>query len=236
MFNKNVVNVFSQLTSIGNNVIMRYPYTVLPSNDGDMMVLVDISKLDSTEFTDFGLMNSLSEFLNLFKLMGDEPKVSMEDNIIYLEGTNGAKSTYITSSIALMDAFDKNPLQFEKTKEANSVADFTLTIDDLKSLKGATSVFKDLTEIIISSQDGDVTISLGATNRFNARSNTFGITKKCGASKDFEVKIPCENLKLIPNSEYNFSIKYNERSQNPYRLYIENSTLNAISIIMTVKM
>lgn len=235
MFNKNLVTVLSQLTQISNNAIMRFPETILTSDEGDILVKLDVSKLDSDPFEEFGLMNSLSEFVNLFKLMGDNPNVSIDQNVINFEGSNGTKSSYITFSIALMDAFNKDSSQFEKTKNANSVAEFTLTVDDLKSLKGASGVFGDLTEYIISSQDGDVDISLGATNRFNARSNTFGITKKCNATKDFEIKIPKENLKLLPNSEYTFSIKYNANAPSPYRLYIENKTIDAISVIMSVK-
>ncbi len=59
MFNKNVTDVLTQLNGITNSVILKYPQTVAVSESQDMLVLVDISALDSEGFPEIGLKDNL---------------------------------------------------------------------------------------------------------------------------------------------------------------------------------
>jgi hypothetical protein len=234
MFNKNVVDVLSQINSITNSVILKHPQTVAVSESQDMLVLVDVSELDKDSFPDIGLKDSLSDFLNLFKLFEEEDRsVDITGNTInFNSGKNS--SCYITDNIALMDAYDKAPIQFEKTEEVPSVGTFDLSVKDLKDLKSASGVFKDLSEIIFTSKDGDINISLGATNRFNAKSNTFSVNKQAETTKEFEVKIPVENFRMLPMSDYTVHIKYNS-ARNSYRILMCSKSLEGFKILLSVK-
>jgi len=196
MFNENVINVLSQINGITNSVILKYPETVAVSEAQDMMVFFNVAELDSDQFSDIALKDSLGDFLNLVKLFPNNRSIDLSENTINI--SNGdTSSVFITDNIALMDAYDKSPEQFVKTEEVPSVVEFDLLVDDLKKIKSATGVFKDLSEVIFSAQDSDVKISLGATNKFNAKSNTFGISKSAQSSKEFEIKIPVENNEKI---------------------------------------
>ena len=89
---------------------------------------------------------------------------------------------------------------------------------EIKNLHAsATGVFKDLSEVLFTSQDGDIIVSLGATNKFNAKSNKFSVTKNANTTKEFEIKIPVDNFKMLPASEYTVAVKYNS-SKKSYTL------------------
>lgn len=233
MFNKDVINVLSQINAVTNSVILKYPQTVAVSESQDMMLLFDVSTLDSDSFEPVGLKDSLSDFLGLFKLFPEDRTVSIEGNTVNVSCA-GTSSTYIMDNIALMDAYDKSADQFEKTEQVPSVATFDLSTGDIKNIKSATGVFKDLSEVLFTSKDGDVQVSLGATNKFNAKSNTFSVTRQANTTKEFEIKIPVENFKMLPVSDYLVEVKYNS-ARDSYRILLKNKSLDGFKVIMSVK-
>ena len=233
MFNKNVTDILTQINGITNSVILKYPETIAVSESADMMVYFDISKLDSDSFEDIGLNDNLSDFLALFKMFENERDVHIENNNINI--TSGSiSSTYIADNISLMDFFNKDTEQFIRTEQIPSVATFDLLTSDIKNIKSATGVFKDLSEIIFTSQDGDMKISLGATNKFNAKSNTYSVTKEAETSKEFEIKISVDNFKTLPVSDYEVHVKYNS-ARDAYRILLINKSLDGFKILMSVK-
>lgn len=233
MLNKDVQNVLTQINGITNSIILRFPETVAVSESQDMMVLVNLENLDTDPFDTIPLKDSLADLLNLFKLFPEDRSVEIIDNTINIASGDMA-SSFIMDNAALMDAYDKGTDQFEKTESVPDVASFELTTSDIKNLKSATGVFKDLSEIIIDSKDDDVTISLGATNRFNARSNTFSVSKPSTSTKEFQVKIPVENFKMLPVSDYVVNVKYNS-SRDSYRILMKNRSLDGFKVMMAVK-
>lgn len=230
--NKELTNTLSQLNSITNTVILKYPITVAASEAKDIYVHLDVSQLDFNTFPDIGLNNNLNNYLNLFKLFDDNRTVTYSKDTIEIS-SGEITSSYITDNVALMEAYDISPDQFQKTEEVPTVCSIDLTVDDIKKLKAATGVFKDLSEIIIKCQDSEVSMSLGATNKFNARDNSYKIKKNVSSTKDFEIKIPVENFKKLPESEYTFEVKYNE-SRDAYRILMKNKALSGLKIIMSV--
>lgn len=233
MFNKDVIGVLSQINGVTNSIILKYPVTVAVSETQDTFIHFDVSKVDSTEFPEIALKDNLNEFLSVFKLFGDERNVTIEGkNIEISDGSSTA--SYIMDVAGLMDSYNKTPEQFEKTESVPSVATFDLLAKDIKSVKSASGVFKDLSEIIFTSQDGDIKVSLGATNKFNAKSNTFSIKKSAKTSKEFEIKIPVENFKSIPETDYIIDVKYNA-TRNSYRLLLTSKTLDGFKLLMSVK-
>jgi len=233
MFNKNVITVLKEINKVTDTVILKYPVTVAVSSSMDVLVQCDISKLDSDVFEDVPLKDSLSEFISLFGLFSDDKSVSIEGNVVNISD-DSTESKYITANSALMDFWDKDATPFEKTEAVASVATFKLTVDDIKNIKSASGVFKDLTEVIFTSKDGDVKVSLGATNKFNAKSNTYSVTKPANTSKEFEIKIPVENFKMFSESNYTVDVKYNS-AKDSYRILLNNESLEGYKVLLTVK-
>jgi hypothetical protein len=233
MFNKDTINVLQEVNKITNSVILKYPTTIAVSETQDIMVSFDTGSLDPEGFGEIPLKDSLSDFLSLFKLFEGERDVSIEGNLININ-SGAVSSSYIFDNIALMDAYNKSPEQFEKTEQVPTVASFELLVNDIKSIGSASGVFKDLSEVIFKAQDGDMTVSLGATNKFNAKSNRYSVTKACDSSKELEIKIPIENFKMLPVSDYNVEVKYNS-ARDAYRILMTSKSLKDFKIILSVK-
>lgn len=233
MLNKEVQNVLSQVNAVTNSLILRFPETVAVSESQDMMIRFNLENLDPDPFEPIPLKDSLADLLNLLKLFPEDRSVEILDNTINVSNGDIA-SSFIMDNIALMEAYDKKVDQFDKTEAVPGVATFNLTTSDIKNLKSATGVFKDLSEIIITSEDDDVTVRLGATNKFNARSNTFSVSKEGVASKNFQVKIPVDNFKMLPVSDYTVEVKYNS-SRDSYRILMKNKSLEGFHVMMAVK-
>lgn len=233
MFNSNTLDVLQSINQITNSAILEYPVSVFVAETGDIQVYWDVSKVDPEEFPSIGLMDSLSDFLQLFKLFPEDRSVSIEDNVISVKSGRSA-STLITSNLVLMDAFKRDATQFERTEEAPSIAVFDLEVEDMKQIKSASSVFRDLTEVIITSKDGDIEVSLGATNRFGARSNTYSVVKDAETTKEFEIKLPVENFKVLPNSNYEVQVKYNAK-RDSYRILMINKSLDGLKLMLSTK-
>lgn len=233
MFNKKVLEFLSTITSMTDTVILKYPQTVAISEGQDVVMMFDVSKLDSEEFPNIGLKNSLGNFLDLVKMFPEDRCISIEGSTINISSDKNT-ATLITDNIAMMDAYDRDTTQFTKTEEAPSVATFDLDVEDIKNIKSATGVFKELSEIIFTSQDGDMHISLAETNKFNANSNTFSIMKSAETSKEFKIKIPVENFKMIPSSEYIIDVKHNS-VKDSYRILMTSKTFDGFKLLLSVK-
>ena len=233
MFNKDATNFLALINKVTNSLILKYPRTVAMSEDQDIRMIFDISELDPEQFDDIGLKDSLDSFLKLSNLFPEDRSISIDANTINISHDK-LQSAFITDNLALMDAYDKDEDQFTKTEGVPSVASFVITPDDIDKISKACGVFKDLSEIMFTSQDSDMIISLGASNRFNARSNKFSITKSANTSKEFELKIPVENFQKLPSSEYTIDVKYNQ-NKDSYRILLTSKSFESFKILMSVK-
>ncbi len=234
MLNKEVMRVLQQINNITNKVILRYPTTIAISESQDTLVSFDVSGLDSDEFPELAI-SDLSELLALLRLFNEEDREVSIEGVNIMISDKKANASYIIDKVALMQAQDKDSSQFTRTESMPTIATFKLTVDDIKAVGDASKVFKDLTEVLYTSQDGDISISLAATNKFNAKSNTFSINKDAETTKEFQIKIPVENFKLLPQTEYSVEIKYNS-DKNAYRIMMYSEDLEDFKIMMTVKL
>jgi len=230
MLSKKLINVLQLMNSVTNSVILKYPTTVLNNPAGDVVAKINIQAIDPDEFSDIGIFN-LSEFISTFKLF-NEYSCSVSDNIINIKDDTSSLQ-YLSTSPNVLENFNKSEKLFESTNAVPSVGNFTVSVEHMKTIKSAASIFKDLSDIIIESQDGDIFLKLGSSNNFNAHSNSFGIKIPATCTKEFKIKIPAENFMSIPLSEYNFEVKYNSE-RDAYRLLLK-STESDIEILMAIK-
>lgn len=232
MFNEKVLAVLGQINGITNSAILKYPVTVTESEERDMQVRWDISKLDSTEFPELPLFNSLDKFLNTVKLF-KAPEFNFVDNIVQIKGGD-ADAEFILSNRALMETYDRDDTQFKKTEEVPTVSEFDLTVKDISSLKSAGNVFKDLEDIIVESKDGSLILSLGNTSKFNANSNKYNIKKSVESTKEYSIAIPLKNFNRLPPSEYTVQVKYNA-TRDAYRVLLKCKSIDGLDIMLAIK-
>jgi len=233
MLNKAFTDVLQEINGMTNSVILKYPNTIAVSEAQDMQILIPTSTLDGDTFPDIGIKDTLGDLLNLLKLFPEDREITIDENTINISCDN-TTSTFIVNNIALMDAYNKTTDQFTKMENMPSVAEFNLSTADIKKIKSGTSVFKDLSEVIFTSKDSDMTVSLGATNKFNAKSNTFSVIKQAITTKQFTIKIPVENFKMLPVSDYTVHVKYNS-ARDSYRIFMCSNSLEGLQIILSVK-
>ena len=230
MLSKPLINTLQLMNSITNSIILKYPVTVINNPAGDVVAKINIQSIDPDEFSNIGIFN-LSEFISTFKLFNDYT-CSINDNIINIKDDTSSLQ-YLSTSPNVLENFDKSEKLFDSTNAVPSVSTFTVSVENMKTIKSAANIFKDLSDIIIESQDGDIFLKLGSSNNFNAQSNSFGIKIPSKCTKEFKIKIPAENFMSIPLSEYEFKVKYNSE-RDAYRLILK-STESSIEILMAIK-
>lgn len=233
MLNKQTIYALSAISGITNTVVLKHPVTIANSAAGDVIVHMNVSQFDPETFEDIGIYN-LSEFLSTFKLFSDERVVKQDAGKINI--TDGSTDlSYITSNIALLSEYNKTDEAFTKTESVPSVAEFKITTDDIKKIKSASGIFSDLSDLCVTSQDGVITLSLTAENKFNAKSNTFNVRKSdCTTSKEFEIKLPVSNFVNVPASEYLVTVRYNS-AVNAYRIMLNSTEITDFKILMAIK-
>jgi hypothetical protein len=232
MINENVTNVLQQITGITNSVVLKYPTTIVNAASGDIIVKLNISKLDSEEFEDIGIWD-LSEFLSAFKLFSGERNVSVDNKVLTISHDK-RQTNLISTEISMLESFNKEEKTFTSTESVPTVAEFTLSIEDMKGIKQASGVFKDLSELTVTSQDGSVNLSLGANARFNRKSNGYSVEIDAETSKEFTLNIPTENFNKLPNSDYTVRVKYNS-TRDAYRLMLESNDIDMTVLIAVNK-
>lgn len=232
MLNQNFTNVLKEVNKITNSAILKYPRTILNSPAGDILVSIDVASLDPDQFEDIGIYN-MSEFLNTFNLFGEDRNVAISNKVIMISDDK-TKVEYISNSISLLKDYDKQPSIFEGTEAVPTVAKFILTTKDIAKVNQAAKVFSDLEDVVITSQDDEIKISLSSTNKFNAQSNKFSVSFGAETTKEFSVSIPVENFSNLPSSEYTVFVKYNA-SKNAYRVLMKSNELAGFDVLMNVK-
>lgn len=231
MLNKNVINVLQTLTNVTTSGILKYPTTILNNPAGDVVIKLDMASLDSDEFNDLGIFN-LPEFINTFNLF-NEYDCSISDGIINISDKSSSVQ-YLTTSVNVLANFNKKENIFDQTYTVDTVASFEVNKNTIKQLKSASGVFKDLADILVTSQDGSIILSLASTNNFNARSNSFSSKNaEANTTKEFSIKIPAENFNSLPVSDYAFEVKYNAE-RDAYRLLAKSTEVN-MEILLAIK-
>ena len=231
MLNKATITTLAEINKFTNSVVLKYPYTIANSPSNDIMLQLDVSQLDAESFPDIGLFNNLSEFLSNFALYSDDRVVTVEDNVIAIKDGNYS-GRYITNKISLLRDYDKPKSIFDTTLATNTVCTFELGTELISKIKQASKTFTDLNDVLITSKDGETTVSLTATNKFNAQANTFNIIVPSQTTKEFSIAIPVENMSLLPNTPYQAEVKFNEQ-KGAYRFLLQSTEVNGLLVMLS---
>jgi hypothetical protein len=236
MLNKSTIEVLGQIANISstptaNPVVIKYPNTIITSPAGDILVNYDLRATEIGEFDDLPIYN-LNEFLSTFKLFSEDRTVKRIDNLINV--SDGSSSVnYIVSTEKQCGYVDKTAA-FDTTEEVPTVCEFILSKENLRNLRQASGIFKDLDEYLFETTDSGLKISLASTNSFNAKSNTYNINAIAKSSKEVSIKLPVGNLNMIPVGDYKVEIKYNS-ARNAYRLLLKSTDLENFKILLSLK-
>lgn len=230
MLNERTCALLTSLSGISNTCILRYPTTIINDECKSIIARIDLSSLEDP-FEPIGLNGKVSNLTSIISMFV-EPEITRVDNILCIRDSNNKIDTqFVTDSVDLLTNTEFKSEVFDRIISSMSVATFTLGKDDINRLKKAHSVYSDLSDVIISSDDG-IKLSLGALAKFNRSENKFSITKDVEPNKKFECAISFEVLQRIPMVDYEVQVKFSERT-NSYALVLSNDSLNA-EIILSV--
>ena len=71
MLNKNLIKTLSTINPITNSIVLQYPVTYGVSEDHAISFKINVSEIDSDDFNDINLNDSLKDFISLFSLFND---------------------------------------------------------------------------------------------------------------------------------------------------------------------
>lgn len=237
MLNKATIEVLSSIAPIsstpngGNPVVIKYPETIVSSSAGDILISYDIRATEVGEFEPMPIYD-MSKFLSTFKLFSEDRVVKRIDSIINISD-GSATVNYILDSEKACGYQDRSTA-FTTTEAVPTVCEFVMSKENLKNLRSASGIFKDLDEVIFTTTDTGVNVSLGATGKFNAKSNNYSINFLAKSQKEFSIKLPVGNLNAIPVSDYILEVKYNS-AKDAYRLIMKSKELENFKILMSLK-
>lgn len=228
--NKEFLKALKDVSSVTDKVILKYPKTVLKSEDGSLLALIDVTRLNCEEFPDTGIYE-LSKF-NALLSMFDEPQVTREDNNLKIENRLNT-AIFTLADLSILSDFDVSSTIFDRLDEFPSVAEFKLEKIQIQNLLKAASIFgiTNVNSITLKSQDSNIDMFLSSSGRFENNTNTFKVNYPRCSEKDFNLKISTENFARIPLKDYNVKIKYNA-DKDAYRILLQGDEFKIIIALL----
>jgi hypothetical protein len=210
----------NSITKITNSAIISYPVTTITNSQRDVLCNIDFSKIDEEFWQEFGIMD-LSSFLNAISIL-DEPTIKQDGVFIKAYDTNSTIE-FVTSYPSTLEDFTANPEIIESTSKAPSILEVPITADLFTKIKKGASVFKNLLDLFIISEDGKVYLKTGNKETYTSTSNSYThyLEPDINKGKDFKLIIPIDNFLNLPQMDFTMKVKYNE-ARDEYRLLFEN--------------
>ena len=227
ILNDTILKILSQFNSVTNNVIMSYPITSMRENQ-NIHVFIDIQKLGSEEFKEFGIFG-LSDFISAVNMI---PDFDIELNDKVLEIFNSKSSVkFNTANVSLLEETCRGDYELlQRIKKNSTIAEFDISNDDMKSLKQACSVLKNLPFLEIFSEEDSIVLKVCGLEK---STNSYSLCVDGDKKEDFKIQINTASFKRIPNG--NFRFKIFKSNKGSYILLLESKDVESLEIIMSVK-
>lgn len=206
MLNKQSINAVNALRDVSESIIFNYPITGIRNSGGTIFAFVDVEKLGTEEFDEFGVIR-FRELVDLINVAGQDAAVTLNEGIINIVGKN-VKCRYFTTAVnVLEESFRAKETMLEKTGSAPSAVEFTLTASELQQLKKVAGLLK-VEDLTIVGKNGKV--SLKAENASQTSSNGFTLEpEESNVTQDASVILSMDNFKKLPDGDYKVKVAVN---------------------------
>lgn len=236
MINEKVRNIIDSFSNISQSMIFSYPLTAFKNKSGDILVFMDMTKLDVMDFPEFGILN-FGEYSNIVKILGNDSTIELDNHIITIMGQDKTAVRYLTTDLRTLEDYKfkaKNHPSVEVALEAFNTYEvamkFQLTDKNMTKLKSISSVLK-FTDFNIKASGDCVNIQVKNTQK---STNDFNITLDAEVNKDIEMLLNVENFTKIPNNTYIVTV-YKLPGNDIFILKLTSDNLPGVSIFMTPK-
>jgi len=201
MLNKNTREILGQLGQINQSQIITYPVTTIMLGKA-IQAFLDVSELGETEFAEIGVfdINQLNSVVSVI----DDPEISNDNGTLTVKNKSQSIK-YGTTTIDIIESECRgNPELLQRITGNNTlVMDFEIDAKELDRLKKMSGLLKDLTDLIISSEDGQ--ISLEVTSKEKS-SNNYSVDVQGNIIEEVSMSLIMDVVKKLPNSGFKVSV------------------------------
>ncbi len=208
MFKTTTKDLFKILNGISNGVIIKYPVTTMVSLSKQIVVNIDMKKLEE-EFETFGLLK-LNEFIQLLEFFDtNECDLNLKKGVITLKN-NKTTQKYLTTNLERLSMFDFPFEYLERLKDQTPVSTFKITKTDIEDIKKIHSILK-LPDLSFSGVDNEVIMKIIDISDESKNETEIKINDVVKTSDNFETSIKIENILKIPTVDYEINIYKNSK-------------------------
>jgi len=247
MLNTTTRKVLVSLGQINQSQIITYPVTVIKMGKS-IQAFLDVSKQAPADkndthkgcgeepFEEIGVYQ-ISELNSTFNLIDDADivDVSNDNGILTIKGKDSV-TTYNTVSIDLIESEARgNPEMIDKVKnpERNTkVMEFDITSKNLETIKKASSILKDLSDLIISGNSEDSKIDIKVTSKEKS-SNSFRLALNGDVNEDISITLVMDYINKLPASDY--SVQVYKSARGSLVAVFESKNIDGLDIIISSK-
>jgi hypothetical protein len=213
MLNEQTRKGLKTVSSLGNAAIIRYPYATVLQKNKTLIAFVDLREYGEEEFEEFGLDETLSEFLNLVDFY-DDPEIENDGTLITIKSGNRTQH-YNTSDVsATMKSYDIKSEALDKIDATPEVLSFFIPKEEIQRIKKISSLTRADSLIV---KDGQ--LITGKLDRNGNISNDSVTNFPVTASKDVSAVFDMGNIGKLPDKDYRVSIKQSEKTGNGISLW-----------------
>lgn len=230
LLNENTRRGLKSLTTVGNAAIVRYPWTSVLQKNKSIIAFINLEEYGEESFEEFGLEETLSEFLSLIDFYQD-PDITAEGNIITIESGKQVQH-YETSDLDSMRSFDIPVTALENVSKTPEIINFEISASELSRLKKISSITKATSLIVGGKVDGESTITVCRLDRNNNISNDSVSEYPISSTEDTSVVFDIMNISKLPEKNYQVSIKKSATSGNGVSVWTVDD--EPIKIIVSV--
>lgn len=230
MLNKQSIAAVSQLRDISDSIVFTYPITGIQSFAGTMFAFLDVKKLGSEEFEEFGIMK-FKELVDLINIAGSDATVELKDKVINIS-SDKISCRYITSDVdTLEQTFKAKTTMIKKTEEAAAALQFSISSAELSQIKKAANLLK-VNDLIIADKGNDIFIR--TENSAQRSSNGFSVKVQNPniSMSDSNIMLSITNFLKLPDGDYDVKVCSNG---NTFITRFDSTTIDGLIINIASK-
>jgi hypothetical protein len=227
MLNKNTRMVLSQLSAINVSQIITYPVTTIILGR-NIQAFVDMRELGEEEFDEIGIFN-INELLSVIGII-DDPEITNENGVLTIKGSKSSIK-YGTTTVDIIESECRgNPELIQKIKNNENIISFDLDAKELEKIKKMSGVLKDLTDMVVESQDGKILVSLQGKER---SSNSYNIEFEGSSTENNKMVMVMDLINKLPNSSFKVNV-YKSKKGSLVAIF-DSTDVEGLSIVVAAK-
>jgi hypothetical protein len=229
MLNKNTREILGQLGQINQSQIITYPVSTIMLGKA-IQAFLDVSKLGEKEFEEIGVydINQLNAVVSVI----DDPEITNDNGTLTIKNKSQSIK-YGTTTIDIIEGECRgNPdLLGRITGNNELVMNFEIDAKELERLKKMSGLLKDLTDLVISSEGGEITLEVTSKEK---SSNNYSVNVvESTINEEVSMSLIMDVVKKLPNSGFKVSVY--KSAKGSLVAVFESTGVEGLNIVLAAK-